>query len=46
MMILIMVVSGVSVYYFFKTYKKEMREKELRIKEKMAKREEKTDAAS
>ena len=28
MMILILVVCGISVYFFFKTYKKEMRERE------------------
>ena len=30
MMILIVIVCVVSIYFFFKTYKKEMREKELR----------------
>ena len=34
MMILIVVVCIVSVYFFFKTYKKEMREKELRNEKK------------
>jgi NhaP-type Na+/H+ or K+/H+ antiporter len=34
MMILILVVSGVSVYLFFKTYKKEMREKKARAERK------------
>ncbi len=34
MMILILVISGVSVYFFFKTYKKEMREKKARAERK------------
>lgn len=34
MMILIMIFSIVAVYIFFRTYKKEMREKELRRKNK------------
>lgn len=33
MMILIVVICAVSVYFFFKTYKKEMREKQSRIEE-------------
>lgn len=38
MMVLILVISAVAVYFFFKTYKKEMKEKELRIAEKKAKK--------
>ena len=34
MMILILIISGVAVYFFFKTYKKEMREKALRNEER------------
>lgn len=34
MMILILVVSGVSVYLFFKTYKKEMSDKKARAEKK------------
>lgn len=33
MMVLILVVSAVSVYFFFKTYRKEMREKEERLRQ-------------
>lgn len=35
MMILILVVSGVSVYFFFKTYNKEKTQKEKREKDKL-----------
>ena len=38
MMVLILVICAVAIYYFFKTYKKEMKEKELRIAEKRAKK--------
>ncbi len=34
MMVLIVILSVTAVYFFFKTYKKEMREKALRNKEK------------
>ena len=34
MMVLILIISVVAIYFFFKTYKKEMREKELRKKNK------------
>jgi Tfp pilus assembly protein PilO len=34
MMVLILIISFVAVYFFFKTYKKEMREKGLRLKKK------------
>ena len=34
MMVLILIISFVAVYFFFKTYKKEMREKELRLKQR------------
>jgi cbb3-type cytochrome oxidase subunit 3 len=34
MMVLILIISFVAIYFFFKTYKKEMREKELRLKQK------------
>ncbi|MEP6901706.1 MAG: hypothetical protein ABJA66_08150 [Actinomycetota bacterium] len=34
MMVLILIVCAVAIYFFFKTYKKEMREKELRKKNK------------
>jgi hypothetical protein len=40
MMILILIVCGISVFFFFKTYKKEMRDKEER---KRAKRDAKVD---
>jgi hypothetical protein len=40
MMVLILVVCGVSVYYFFKTYKKEMREREERLRQKQAAKQE------
>jgi flagellar basal body-associated protein FliL len=33
MMVLILVLSGLAVYFFFKTYKKEMREKAERANE-------------
>ncbi|MEP7076725.1 MAG: hypothetical protein ABI878_13045 [Acidobacteriota bacterium] len=36
MMILIFVVCGVAIYFFFVTYKKEMREKEERLAKKRA----------
>ena len=36
MMVLILVISGVSVYFFFKQYKKEMREKAERASKKAA----------
>jgi len=36
MMILILVICGVSVFFFFKTYRKEMREKEERLTKKSA----------
>ena len=35
MMILIMILSVAAVYFFFKTYKKEMREKALRNEKKV-----------
>lgn len=38
MMVMILVICAVAVYFFFKTYKKEMKEKELRIAEKKVKR--------
>ena len=34
MFVLIFVICGVAVYYFFKTYKKEMKAKERRVAEK------------
>lgn len=34
MMVLILIISVVAISFFFKTYKKEMREKELRKKNK------------
>ncbi len=34
MMVLIMIISAVAIFFFFKTYKKEMRERELRKKTK------------
>ncbi len=37
MMVLILVISAVAVYFFFKTYAKEMKEKELRKAEKAKK---------
>ncbi|CAN5378402.1 hypothetical protein BH20ACI1_BH20ACI1_19250 [soil metagenome] len=40
MMILIFVISGVSVYFFFKTYKKEMKQREKREKDKQIKKKE------
>ncbi len=46
MMILIMVVCVTAIVFFFKTYRKEMREKELRILAKAAAAEENKDAAS
>ena len=39
MMILFLILSGASVIIFFKTYKKEMREKEERLAEKDAESE-------
>ncbi len=45
MMILIIILSVTAVVVFFKTYKKEMLEKELRIKAKAAAAEENKDAA-
>ena len=39
MMVLIFVISAVAIYFFFKTYKKEMREREARRLEKKAKRD-------
>lgn len=41
MMILIMVISAVAVYFFFKTYKKEMSEREVRRLQKEATKAEK-----
>lgn len=32
MFVLIMIISGVAVYFFFRTYKKEKREKDERLK--------------
>jgi uncharacterized protein YpmB len=46
MMILIVVVCSVSLVFFFKTYKKEMREKEARIQAKSVAAKEEKDAAS
>ena len=40
MMILIFVISGVSVYFFFKTYKKEMKQREMREQAKKLKKAE------
>ena len=34
MMVLILIICAVAVFFFFKTYKKEMRERELRQKNK------------
>ena len=34
MMVLILIICAVAVYFFFKTYKKEMRDRELRQKNK------------
>lgn len=39
MMVLIFAISAVAIYFFFKTYKKEMREREARRLEKKAKRD-------
>ncbi|MBA2379620.1 MAG: hypothetical protein H0V76_08615 [Blastocatellia bacterium] len=36
MMVLILVISGVSVFFFMKTYKKEMRERAKRVEKKAA----------
>ncbi|MGI8639223.1 MAG: hypothetical protein ACR2MG_04645 [Pyrinomonadaceae bacterium] len=35
MMILIFIICGVAVYFFFRTYKKEMAEKQKRIEKKI-----------
>jgi TRAP-type C4-dicarboxylate transport system permease large subunit len=40
MMTLILIICTVAVYFFIKTYKKEMREKELRKKAKELKKQE------
>lgn len=39
MMILILIVCGVALYFFFSTYKREMREKQERLAKKKAKAE-------
>ncbi len=41
MMILILIISFVSVYFFVRQYKKEMRDKEVRRSSKAAEKEEK-----
>lgn len=41
MMILIFIVCGATVYFFFKTYKKEMREREARKLKKEQEKQEK-----
>lgn len=43
MMILIFIVCGVAIYFFFSTYKKEMREKQERLAKKRSKAEEVSD---
>ncbi len=40
MMILILIISGVAVYFFIRTYKKEMREKQARDLMRKRKKEE------
>ncbi len=40
MMILILVICGVAVYFFFRTYKKEMKQREKREKDKQIRRKE------
>ena len=44
MMILILVLCAGSVYFFFRQYKKEMREKEQRIKDAAAKQKVNTES--
>ena len=43
MMILIFIVCGVSLYFFFVTYKKEMREKRERLEKKRAEAESRSE---
>ena len=45
MMVLILIISFVAVYFFFKTYRKEMREKEARNNARNAEPQEDTPVA-